>query len=815
MDFSKSLSSILALSLPVLLVVMIFTYVSISDFKNDIHKQLLENELKTVSAVSQTLVTGFKTKFEKGVYNSLKNSKKLQENMNSVLRALIKDKYEYSYLIYKDKKGKYRFLLDGTNDEENRAEFNQIFIAQNENWDKIFIDKKAKTFDSKSSGTELWITYLEPIIINNEVEAVLAVDFSTKDEKEILIILGKIESVLFYTSIFTLFVLAISTLVNILNIKETKKAKIANMAKSNFIANISHEIRTPMNAIFGMTELLGFTQLTKKQSEYLKKITTASSSLLLLLNDVLDFSKIEANKIVIDKINFNLFDLIENIKLIHKDIASAKGLDFYIEYKGDIKPNLIGDPLRLGQILTNLISNGIKFTKEGYIKIIVSQKVLENNMIQLEFNIIDTGIGIKSNKINNLFQPFNQADNSITREYGGTGLGLSISYNLVVLQNGKIWLDTTNEKGACFKFYIEVEYSDEKVERGISDSEKIEYRSNVINLNKAEILLVEDNEINQDVIKSALEDTQFNLTIASNGLEAVEIFEINKFNLIIMDIQMPIMDGYSATKLIRQKDEKIPIIALSANAMISDIQKSKKYNMDAHLSKPIKMNDLYKTLYKYLNHLGNIENKKDSLIVKSSINYDFKYLKSEEALSMINHNNKLYISMLEKFLNKYKNKDNNLKDIIKNDKEAAIIIIHTAKGLSGNIGAVELNKITTQLNQKLKEDIIFNDSKLVDSYEYCLENVLMEIEDFLNKMIPKKEIALLKLDNNEFYNKLISLIEPLENSQMLQAKKIIKDLEFYQISDKYLADFKLLAQCVKKYKSDEALNILKRNFNVT
>jgi signal transduction histidine kinase/DNA-binding NarL/FixJ family response regulator len=808
--YSKILQPTLALALPILLVVMIFTYISISAFKDDIHNQLLKNELKTVNAVTQTLVTGFKTKFEKGVFNSLNNNKKLQNNMNSVLRTLIKDKYEYAYLVYKDEKNKYRFLLDGSKNIDERAEFNQLFIAESDNWDKIFKTKQAITYNNKSTSSELWITHLEPVIIDNKIQAVLAVDFSTKDEKNILEILVKIEDALLYMTLFTIFVLTLSIVVNIINIKERKKANIANKTKSEFIANISHEIRTPMNAICGMTELMSFTKLTPKQNDLLEKITTASNTLLLLLNDILDFSKIEANKLVIDKTDFNLYELIEQINNVQKLSATTKNIDFDIIYETKIYPNLIGDPLRLNQILTNLISNGIKFTSQGGVKLIVSQTIIDNHTLKLLCKIEDTGIGIKKEFLNELFKPFDQADNSITRQYGGTGLGLAITNNLVQLQNGKIWVDSVENEGSQFCFEINLEYKHTDIKKQSATIDTIDFKEKVLNLKNINILLVEDNEINQDVIKLALEDTNVSLKIVSNGQEAVDIFKSNQFDLIIMDIQMPIMDGYTATDIIRTQNKDIPIIALSANAMVGDIKKSKQHKINQHLSKPIKMNELYKVLYKYLNHETILQDKYNVNIDTNS-NFNFKHINSDDALSMINDNSSFYIQMLKKFYKKYGIKKTSIRELISSNKEKAHILVHTIKGLSGNIGAYELHKLASQLNDAILEQPQNNYENLITQYENEMDFIILELQNYFEQNSSKKdEKNQDKIENININEKLSLLIEPLENSQMNDAKKIIVDIEQYKIPTNYSEDFKILSKLIKSYKAKDALILTQR-----
>ena len=809
--FSNIFSIILAISLAILIGILFYSNYAINNFKNNIHQQLIDNELKTVTAVTQTLITGFKTKFKDNVYEILKNNPKLKQNMDRVLEVLIKEKYQFAYLIYKDKKGNLRILLDGTKDIDQKADFNQIFTTSNNYWDKIFQSDVGLTFKEGSSD-ELWITHLEPLIIDGKVAAVLVVDFSTKDEKKILIILKQLENFIFYTTIFILFVLIISTIVNIINFNERKKAQIANAAKSEFLANMSHEIRTPMNAILGILELMRYTDLTQKQESFINKISTASISLLALLNELLDFSKLEAKKMLVEKSDFNLYETMKQISLVQQELATKKGLNFTIDYQGDIKQHLIGDTLKLHQIITNLISNSIKFTSSGFIKVTISQEIIDDQYLKLTCLVEDSGIGIDEDGRKNLFQAFNQADTSITRKYGGTGLGLAICSKLVDLLDGKIWVDSKQDRGSLFGFYIKIGYSKEnlKIDTRSTVEDEIDFREKLISLKKANILLVEDNEINQDIIISALEDTKFDLTIASNGKEAIDRYDSKHFDLIIMDIQMPIMDGYSATKIIRDKDKTIPIIALSANATITDREKSKSNGMDEHLNKPVNMNLLYKVLYGYLKHIGVDRDKK---IVKNKVNennnrYSFKYIDTKIGLDLLNSNEKLYETMLNKFVLKYKDSGSKLVELLKNDYSKAKILIHSIKGLSHSIGAMYLHKVAIKLDEVIKSN--GDTTTLIDNYNDELKKVIDDIEHYFTNNKDDKKEKLLYISDEDLFKKLRSLLEPLKNSQMLKAKEIIIDIEKYNISKQYLDKIESISRFIKQYKAKDSLQNLER-----
>ena len=378
-------------------------------------------------------------------------------------------------------------------------------------------------------------------------------------------------------------------------LRERNKANKATQAKSKFLANMSHEIRTPMNGIISMSELLMKTKLNFKQDKYISTINYSAHSLLRIINEILDLSKIEAGKLNIEKVDFNLFELLEHVKNLLENKAEEKNIDFEIIYKNKIQGDLLGDSLRLEQVLINIISNAIKFTENGFVKVIVSS--IEDSFI---FAIEDSGIGISKQHQLKLFDTFSQGDESITRKYGGTGLGLSISKQLVELMNGNITFKSEVNVGT--QFIITLPFSESKSTDTV-EKDKLLLFDECLNLEQNIILLVEDNEINKDILCSLLENTKVTIIIVSNGKEAVDICKNGKykFDLILMDIQMPIMDGYQATKEIRKSDKDIPIIALSAHYMEEDILKIKNSGMQSHLSKPINVDALFATLKYYLN----------------------------------------------------------------------------------------------------------------------------------------------------------------------------------------------------------------------
>ncbi len=365
--------------------------------------------------------------------------------------------------------------------------------------------------------------------------------------------------------------------------------------KSRFLSNMSHEIRTPLNSIVGITQLVLKSKLDAKQKEMLSRVNSASSLLMGVINDILDFSKIEAGELKIENTSFNLETLSEDIMSMFSEKAIEKGIYLDIDLSELKESHLLGDPLRISQVLTNLLSNAIKFTNKGSVELIIKSR--DNNRIY--FEVKDSGIGLKKEAISNLFEEFVQADMSTSRQYGGTGLGLSISKNLVELMGGSLRVESIFGSGSSFMFTIEMIVVDSESEGDIAgiSSEELEYNVNA--LNDVKILIAEDNKMNRDLISMFLEDAQLNITYAHDGLDAVKFAQEIQYDMIFMDIQMPNMNGYDATKTIRIEDKETPIIGLSANVMKEDIEAGLEAGMNAYLFKPLDVDKFYSTILKY------------------------------------------------------------------------------------------------------------------------------------------------------------------------------------------------------------------------
>ncbi|BCE02831.1 CHASE domain-containing protein [Marinicellulosiphila megalodicopiae] len=386
-----------------------------------------------------------------------------------------------------------------------------------------------------------------------------------------------------------------------------KEAEFANNAKSDFLANMSHELRTPLNAILGLIHLCQKTKLDEQQTNYLDKADLASQTLLSLINHTLDYSKIEAGQLEIESVEFDFIDVLKKIYAIFNIHANQKNVNFRIICDNVIPDKLIGDSLRLEQVLINLCGNAIKFTDQGGVTVTVSAHQIENKH-NLIISIEDTGIGIDQEQQAILFQPFKQADSSTSRKFGGTGLGLSISKKIIETMQGKITLESEMHIGS--KFIIELNmitasnYSYVLFDQNTPATEK---KEDDLNLNKQplkgiNILLVEDVMVNQMIAQEMLEQLGAFVDIADNGQIALDKMKVS-LNVVLMDLQMPVMDGYESCKKIKEKSEfdHIPIIAMTANAMQSDIQKCKEAGMHDHISKPIDEKVMLKTILKYVN----------------------------------------------------------------------------------------------------------------------------------------------------------------------------------------------------------------------
>jgi len=578
-----------------------------------------------------------------------------------------------------------------------------------------------------------------------------------------------------------------------------KGAKAANYSKTVFLANMSHEIRTPMNSIVGFSELALDSDPSPKIKEYLSQILTNASWLLQIVNDVLDISKIESGKMELENVPFDMHELFSSCRALVMPKAVEKGIMLHFYAEPSIGRRPLGDPTRLRQVFVNLLTNAIKFANAGMVKLLSDIVNMDENTITMHFEVKDSGIGMTPEQIKRIFDPFIQAETGTTRKFGGTGLGLAITRNIVERMGGKLSVESVPGIGSKFSFDLTFKTI------SISEEEKYEKKAMLTEIEKpcfeGEILLCEDNEMNRMVICEHLARVGIKTVVAENGKNGINILKDRiksgekLFDLIFMDIHMPIMDGIDASQIIISMNLGIPIVAITANIMVEDIEIYQKSGMNEYLSKPFTSQELWRCLLKYLTPISAEKTQSDNAQEEQDMEFQ--------------------ISLKQLFVRTSRNK---FKDIIKaldeEDLKLAHRISHTIKSNSAQIGLTSLQQAASDVETCLKERHFVTSQQLA-LLENELNNAISQIEEQYpvvnqevvqennnGKDMPDVYAVRELLDSLELMlkNGNTESLKMAESLRMIPANEALKNKLFQQIDDfEFESAMVTLAELRKKF----------------
>ncbi len=569
-------------------------------------------------------------------------------------------------------------------------------------------------------------------------------------------------------------------------------AEDASKLKSAFIANMSHEIRTPMNGVIGFTELaLDDSTISDRSRDYLNKIKMSANGLLEIINDILDISKIEAGKMDLEKTTFTLHDILHHCETICGPKASEKGIMLYLYSEPEIGKRLLGDPTKLRQTLLNLLTNAVKFTHTGVVKLMAVVESTTEHTTTIRFEVKDSGIGISKEQISRIFDPFIQADNSTTRNFGGTGLGLPITKSLISLMGGNLEVESMVGLGSKFSFTLTFETTDEPAVLAHVDEVSLAPAKKPIF--KGDVLVCEDNTYNQQVIFEHLTRAGLSVTIASDGKIGVDmvynrILTGNPFDIIFMDIHMPIMDGLEATNKLSELGNLSPIIALTANTMAKDKEKYLNQGMSDYIGKPFSAPQLWACLLKYLKPIEFLPltaSKQNDSIIND---FSPKRYTINRALGLERaaYDEKLYNQLLQSFRKSFDGAIENIKNEVRSgNKKKAHFLTHNLKSGAGTIGATELADAAYAIERSLAgREVMYTDDQ-IEFLEHCLSNVMDELPP-IEKEQARSFDAAATLDIDKAAQ-LIERLDPLLESFDAESLELLDEVNstLYPIGEEY------------------------------